>query len=293
MRLRYLLSLLLLTLCGQGLLPAQTADNPPAQGGAFTQQPLLGELTPGTSGTPGTPGTLTTPGTPGTPGTPPTVGPVSLTLQFNDGQQDVGIAIQLVAIMTLLTLAPSIVIMMTCFTRITIVLGFVRAAVGTPTAPSNQIIIGIALFLTLFIMSPVLDKIYAEAIIPYQNKEITSKDALVKASDEMKVFMLRQCEERNIEFFMGLAGMGPSTADELPLRVVVPAFILSELRTAFQMGFLIYVPFLVIDFLVASVLMAMGMMMMPPAIVAMPFKILLFVLVDGWYLVVTSLVKSF
>ena len=184
---------------------------------------------------------------------------------------DVSVAIQLVIVMTLLTLAPSMIILMTSFTRIVIVLGFVRTALGVPSAPSNQIIVGLSLFLTFFIMGPVFDK----------------------ASVPIRDFMLHQTRTRDLEFFLELGRFGPTPVAELPMRVVIPAFVISELQTAFQMGFLLFLPFLVIDFLVSSVLMALGMMMMPPTVVALPFKLLLFVLVDGWHLVVKSLVQSF
>ena len=281
---------------------AQESDQPPDPEDVTT--PLMeptdegetGEtenLTPGTPGTEGTPGTGATPGTPGTPGTAPTQGP-SLNINFNPGEKDdVGVAIQILFVMTLLTLAPSIVIMMTSFTRIVIVLGFIRTAVGTQQAPTSQVIVGMALFLTFFIMGPTLEDIYDDAIVPYMNEEIISKEALGIATEYLKGFMLTQTEPRNVDFFLGIAGMGPTTAEDLPIRVVVPAFILSELKTAFTMGFMIFVPFLVIDFLAASILMSMGMMMMPPIIISLPFKILLFVLVDGWYLIVRSLVLSF
>jgi len=223
-----------------------------------------------------------------------TVGNPTLNLNITGGEnpEDLGIAIQLVIFMTLLTLAPSIIMLMTSFTRMVIVLGFVRSAIGIQSAPSNQIVIGLALFLTFFIMTPVWEKVYEKALVPYMDKEITSKQALSVTGGYMKTFMLKQTREKDIEFFLGLAGSSGSQ-EELPMRIVIPSFILSELRTAFQMGFMIFVPFLIIDFLVASTLMSMGMMMMPPAIISLPFKVLLFVLVDGWYLLVRSLVESF
>lgn len=227
--------------------------------------------------------------------TPDGGGSPGLSININGGEEgdDVSVAIQILAVMTLLTLAPSIVVMMTCFTRIIIVLGFVRTAIGVPSTPSNQIIVGLALFLSFFIMAPVWERIYADAVEPYRADTITSVEALDEASMHMRAFMLRQTRDSDVEFFLSLSGAGPTAVEDLPMRVVVPSFILSELRTAFQMGFMIFVPFLIIDFLVASTLMSMGMMMMPPAIIALPFKILLFVLVDGWYLVIRSLVESF
>ena len=206
---------------------------------------------------------------------------------------DVSVAIQLVIVMTLLTLAPSMVILMTSFTRIVIVLGFVRTAMGVPSVPSNQIIVGLSLFLTFFIMGPVFEKVNTDALQPYINGQMTSAQALDKASGPVRDFMLHQTRTRDLEFFLELGRFGPTPVADLPMRVVVPAFVISELQTAFQMGFLLFLPFLVIDFLVSSVLMALGMMMMPPTVVALPFKLLLFVLVDGWHLVVKSLVQSF
>ncbi len=168
-----------------------------------------------------------------------------------------------------------------------------RTALGVQSAPSNQIVIGLSLFLTLFIMAPVANRINTEAFQPYSAKQITFNDAATRASVPLRQFMLKQTRPGEVEFFLGLAGEGPTAVDDLPLRVVIPAFIVSELRTAFQMGFLVFIPFMVIDFLVASTLMAMGMMMMPPTVVSLPFKLLLFVLVDGWHLVIKSLVQSF
>jgi flagellar biosynthetic protein FliP len=205
----------------------------------------------------------------------------------------VSVAIQLVVLMTLLTLAPSLVILMTSFTRIVIVLGFVRTAIGVPSAPANQIIVGLSLFLTFFLMGPVFDRMNAEALQPYLAGEMTSVQAVEKVTVPLREFMLKQTRTRDLEFFLELGRFPPTRVEDLPLRVVVPAFVISELQTAFQMGFLLFLPFLVVDFLVSSILMALGMMMMPPAIVSLPFKLLLFVLVDGWHLVVRSLVESF
>lgn len=221
--------------------------------------------------------------------------PINFSINIGDenGGGDVNIAIQLLFVMTLLTLAPSIIILMTSFTRIVIVLGFVRNALGVQQAPSNQIVIGLSLFLTLFLMGPLWSKVYAEAVVPYMDEQVTATEALGVSGEYLKGFMLKQTRSTDIEFFLGLAGEGPTNIDQIPFRVVVPAFIISELRTAFQMGFLIFIPFIVIDFIVASTLMAMGMMMMPPVIISLPFKLLLFVLVDGWYLIVRSLVESF
>jgi flagellar biosynthesis protein FliP len=220
-------------------------------------------------------------------------GPVSITLGGNNGAPDVDISIKILFGLTLLTLAPSILLLMTCFTRIVIVLSFVRSALQLQGTPANQIIIGLSLFMTFFIMAPVWDNINQQAIAPYRSHQITSEQALDRASGQMRTFMLKQTRASDVELFVSMAKMPPTAPDALPLRVVTPAFIISELRTAFQMGFLIYVPFILIDIVVATVLMSMGMMMMPPMVVSLPLKLLLFVLVDGWALVVQSLVRSF
>jgi len=245
------------------------------------------------------PASVITPGgmpaaTPAAPA-PAKADPLHLTIGLEGTSKtgDVSVAVQIVILMTLLTLAPSIVLLMTSFTRIVIVLGFVRTALGVPSAPSNQIIVGLSLFLTFFLMGPVFDKMNVEAIQPYLAGKMTSVEALDKASVPLKEFMLKQTRTRDLEYFLELGGFGPTAVKDLSMRVVVPAFVVSELQTSFQMGFLLFLPFLVIDFLVSSVLMALGMMMMPPVAVALPFKLLLFVLVDGWHLVVRALVQSF
>jgi len=220
-------------------------------------------------------------------------GPVQISLGANGGVPDVDAGIKILFSLTLLTLAPSIMLLMTCFTRIVIVLSFVRTALQLQGAPSNQIIIGLSLFITYFVMAPVWDNINRDALVPYRAHQITSEQALDLASGHMRTFMLKQTRAKDVELFVAMAKMEPTTPDKLPLRVVIPAFIISELRTAFQMGFLIFVPFILIDIVVATVLMSMGMMMMPPATISMPLKLLLFVLVDGWSLVVQSLVRSF
>lgn len=218
---------------------------------------------------------------------------LSIGLEGTSQPGQVSVAVQIVLVMTLLSVAPSIVLLMTTFTRIVIVLGFVRTALGTPSAPSNQIVIGLSLFLTFFLMGPVFDRVHKEALGPYLDGQITATQALDSATVPLKEFMLKQTRTRDIEYFLQLGGFGPTAVKDLPIRVVIPAFVISELQTAFQMGFMLFLPFLVIDFLVASVLMALGMMMMPPVTVALPLKLLLFVLVDGWHLVVRSLVQSF
>jgi flagellar biosynthetic protein FliP len=225
---------------------------------------------------------------------PAAPGQLSITLGGGEGgMPDLSLSIQVLVLMTLLTLGPSLVILLSSFTRIVIVLSFVRTAIGVHNAPSNQIIVGLGLVLTYFIMQPVFGRMHAEALQPYLDHEITSMEALQRGGGPIKQFMLRQTRVSDIEFFLELAQSGPTRADDLPLRIVAPAFVMSELRNAFQMGFLVFLPFIIVDFLVATTLMSMGMMMMPPVVVSLPFKLLLFVLVDGWSLVVRSLVESF
>ena len=207
--------------------------------------------------------------------------------------KDVDVAIQVLFAVTLLSMAPSIVLLMTCFSRIVIVLSFVRNALTLQGAPANQVIIGLSLFLTYFVMEPVWSKVQTNAIQPYMEKKITSAQAMEEASKPIRSFMLRQTRSKDVELFVELAKIPPTAPEAIPLRAVIPAFIISELRTAFTMGFLIFVPFILIDIVVATVLMSMGMMMMPPATIALPLKILLFVLVDGWSLIVRSLLMSF
>ncbi len=221
--------------------------------------------------------------------------PLRLSINFEgtNSPAQLSVGVQIVLLMTLLSVAPSLVLLMTSFARIVIVLGFVRTALGVPSAPSNQIIIGLALFLTFFIMGPVFERVNSEALRPYFDGQITSQEAIDRATVPLKDFMLKQTRTRDLEYFLQLGGFGPTAVKDLPMRVVIPAFVISELQTAFQMGFLLFLPFLIIDFLVSSVLMALGMMMMPPNVVSLPFKLLLFVLVDGWHLIVKSLVQSF
>jgi len=202
--------------------------------------------------------------------------------------------LQILFLITILTLAPSIIMMMTSFTRIIIVFHFLRQSLATQSVPSNQILVGLALFITFFIMKPALVKINDTALQPYIRKEITQKEALKNASIPIKAFMLKQTRKKDIKLFINLrGGKKPKSIDEITLETLIPAFIISELKTAFQIGFLLYLPMLLIDLVVGSVLLSMGMMMLPPVMIAMPFKLLLFVLVDGWYLIVESLVKGF
>ena len=203
-------------------------------------------------------------------------------------------SLQIMFLLTILTLAPSILIMMTSFTRILIVLSFLRQAIGIQQTPSTQILIGLTLFLTLFLMSPVWTQINEKALQPYLEQEISQEDAWDKAQMPVKNFMLKQVREKDLDLFVNLSESHQSVSkDDIQLQVVAPAFIISELKTAFQIGFLIYIPFLILDIVVASILLSMGMIMVPPALVSLPFKLMLFVMVDGWHLVVGSLVKSF
>lgn len=209
-------------------------------------------------------------------------------------EDDLGQPVKLVLILTALTLLPALVMTMTCFTRIIIVLGFVRRALSVQEIPPNQVLIGLSLFLTVVIMAPVLSEIEEKALTPYLAEEIGILEAGKRAADSMERFLASQAKESDVILVSDLTGReAPATADELPLSVLVPAFVLSELRTAFEMGFLIYLPFLVIDLIVASVLLSMGMFMLPPVIISTPFKLLIFILVDGWGLVVKSLFESF
>jgi flagellar biosynthetic protein FliP len=209
------------------------------------------------------------------------------------GSEEYSISVQVLILMTMLTFLPSIIIMMTSFTRIIVVLGILRQAIGLQQSPSNQILVGIALFLTFFIMSPVLDEMNTTALQPYLNDQITSKEAFEKAQEPLRKFMLQQTRVKDLNSFMEYAGEKADTPEQVPLKVLIPAFMVSELKTAFQMGFMLFLPFLVIDLVTASILMAMGMMMLSPALISLPFKLMLFVLVDGWSLLIGTLVSSF
>ena len=197
-------------------------------------------------------------------------------------------------LITVISLAPSILVLMTSFTRIIVVLHFVRSAIGTQSTPPNNVLIGLALFLTLFIMAPVFDKVNTEGIKPFTAGEITQEEAIDKCMVPMREFMLNQTKEEDLRLFMDIAKIDTvESVDDIPTNVVIPSFVISELRSAFIIGFLIYIPFIIIDMVVASTLMAMGMMMLPPTTISMPFKILLFILADGWNLIIGQLVKSF
>jgi flagellar biosynthesis protein FliP len=206
----------------------------------------------------------------------------------------VGVVMQIFLLLTVLSLAPSILVMVTSFTRITIVLSLLRQAIGSHQLPPNQILVGLALFLTVFIMAPVWQKVNQDALQPYLNNKIPAKTALEKAMDPIRKFMIKQTREKDMAMIVDVAKIPrPKNIDDVPTHILIPSFILSELKTAFQIGFMLYVPFLIIDMVVASVLLSMGMMMLPPVMVSLPFKLMIFVLTDGWFLIVGSLVKSF
>lgn len=219
---------------------------------------------------------------------------LGLSLSTNSDETSLSGTLQILLIITVISLAPSILVMVTSFTRIIIVLHFVRTAIGTQSSPPNNVLIGLSLFLTLFIMSPVIAQIKTEAYDPLVAEEITQQEALERGIQPLREFMLKQTRQDDLRLFMDIAKIEPvESVDELSITIIIPAFIISELRAAFIIGFLIYVPFIVIDMVVSSVLMSMGMMMLPPMTISMPFKILLFILADGWNLVIGQLVNSF
>ncbi|WP_042348903.1 flagellar type III secretion system pore protein FliP [Bacillus massiliigorillae] len=212
----------------------------------------------------------------------------------NSDPSNVSVSIKMMLVLTVLSLAPSILILMTCFTRIIIVLGFVRTSLATQQMPPTQVLVGIALFMTFFIMAPTFHEVNKQALTPLFKEEINLEQAYEKASVPFKEFMSANTRQKDLELFLSYAKIErPESIKDIPLTAMVPAFAISEIKTAFQIGFMIFIPFLVIDMIVASVLMSMGMMMLPPVMISLPFKILLFVLVDGWYLVVKSLLQSF
>lgn len=219
---------------------------------------------------------------------------IDLSIQQTDQPQEVVDSLRLLVILTVLSLVPAILVLMTSFTRIVVVLSFVRNALATQQTPPNQVIIGLALFLTLFTMYPVYQQVKTQALDPYLAESISQEQALERAAKPVKDFMLKQTREKDLALFVNMSKMErPKNKEDITLPVLIPAFVISELKTAFQMGFIIYIPFLVIDMVVASTLMSMGMFMVPPVMISLPFKILLFVMVDGWYLVVKSLLESF
>ncbi|GJL53254.1 MAG: flagellar biosynthetic protein FliP [Nitrospirales bacterium] len=219
---------------------------------------------------------------------------LSFQLSGADGAEPYSIGIKILVLLTVLSLAPALLTLLTSFTRLVIVLGLLRQAMGTMHAPPNQVVIGMALFMTMFIMMPVWEEIRVQAINPYIEQHVDEEVAMERALTPIREFMMRQVREKDLTLFVEMAQLqdldGPN---DVPLHVLIPAFVTSELRTAFQIGFLIYVPFLVIDMIVASILMSMGMMLLPPVMISLPFKLVLFVLADGWFLIVGSLMKSF
>lgn len=224
------------------------------------------------------------------------IGPFQFNLNTGEEEGGISATLQIMLVLTLISLAPSILIMVTSFTRIIIVLHFVRSALGTQTTPPNQVLIGLALFLTFFIMSPTFNQVNTDAIGPLNRGEITQEQAIDAGIAPLRKFMIDQVKPQDLKLFVNIAKLDTEnmeSVDEIPISVVIPAFIISELRTAFIIGFLIYVPFIIIDMVVASALMSMGMMMLPPTTISMPFKILLFVIADGWSLIIGSLVKTF
>jgi len=251
--------------------------------------PLVGQASPQSA--PAAVPAMTMPAMPSGPGAGI---PVLTVKSAPGGGQNWTLSLQVLALMTVLTLLPAVLLMMTSFTRIIIVLGFLRQALGTQSTPPNQVLLGLALFLTLFVMSPVLNKSYVDGVKPYMDGRLTAEQALPAATAPFKRFMLDQTRDADLQMFTHLAGDQPyASKDAVPLRVAMPAFVTSELKTAFQMGFLLFIPFLIIDLVVASVLMSMGMMMVSPMIISLPFKIMLFVLVDGWTLLIGTLAGSF
>ena len=210
------------------------------------------------------------------------------------GSQTWSLSLQTLLLLTALSFLPAVLLLMTGFTRIIIVLSLLRHALGTQSSPPNQVLVGLALFLTMFVMAPVLDRIYIEAYVPYTQNKLTFGEALLRAEVPLKGFMLKQTRQPDLAMFMKLARQeGVQRPEDVPLKVLIPAFVTSELKTAFQIGFIIFIPFLIIDMVVASVLMSMGMMMLSPVLISLPFKLMLFVLVDGWNLLIGSLVQSF
>lgn len=216
-----------------------------------------------------------------------------LSLDMGSGGSATARMIQMILLITVLSLAPSLLVMVTSFTRVIIVLSFVRTAIGTQTTPPNQVLVALALFLTLFIMMPTFQKSYNDGILPLIEERITEEEAISKAAHPFRLFMLQHTREKDLRLFMDIRNIKVESAEVTPYEVLIPSFMISELRRAFEIGFLIFIPFLVIDLLIASILMAMGMMMLPPVIISLPFKIIFFVLVDGWYMLAGSLVRSF
>nr|WP_187142886.1 flagellar type III secretion system pore protein FliP [Thermanaerosceptrum fracticalcis] len=219
---------------------------------------------------------------------------IGIDVGTSEKPQDIALSLQILALLTILSLAPAILILMTAFTRIIVVFSFLRNALATQQMPPNQVLIGLALFLTFFVMAPVWNEVNQNALQPYLRGAITQEEALTKGMTPLRDFMVKQTREKDLALFVNLAKMNkPNSIQEVPTYVIIPAFAISELKTAFQIGFIIYIPFIVIDMVVSSTLMSMGMMMLPPMMISLPFKLLLFILVDGWNLVVQTLIMSF
>jgi len=220
--------------------------------------------------------------------------PIHVEMGSGEAVEEMAIGMKILFLLTILSLAPAILVMVTSFTRIIVVLSLLRQALGLHSMPPNQVLVGLALFLTFFVMSPVWNQVNEEALQPYLAREISEKEAMTRAMTPIRSFMLRQTREKDLSLFLSISKQErPKNASEVPTMLIVPAFVTSELKTAFQIGFFIYMPFLILDMVVASVLLSMGMLMLPPMMIVLPFKLLLFVLVDGWYLLVGSLVRSF
>ena len=229
-----------------------------------------------------------------TEGKPLTIPSINIAFSDAEGPGQMALTLQILLMLTILSLAPAILIMLTSFARVVVVLAFLRQAMGTQQMPPNQVIIGLALFLTFFIMSPVWQNINKNGIQPYLSEKISQKEALDNSIKPLRRFMFKQTREKDLAMFVNIAKIErPKGPSDVPTHILIPAFIISELKTAFQIGFLIYIPFLILDMVVASILLSMGMLMLPPIMISLPFKLMLFVLVDGWYLIIGSLVKSF
>lgn len=218
---------------------------------------------------------------------------IEVTVPSEDGNLPVANSVQILLLLTVLSLAPSILMMMTCFTRIIIILGFIRRALSLQSTPPNQVLVGLALFLTFYIMTPVLSDVYQNAYVPLQEGTVTLEQAVDRAKEPFKEFMLRQVRTKDLALFLNIADVdNVKSNDDIPMTALIPAFIISELKIAFEIGFLIFIPFIVVDMIVASTLMALGMMMLPPVMISLPIKILLFIMVDGWHLIVEKIILS-
>lgn len=270
------------------LVPALSTDANAQQN--QTSPPAATQTAPGSGSSQGG----STPGSGGSGGSTPSSFSLLPSFQLTPDGEEYELPIQLLLVLTILSLAPAIIILMTSFTRLVVVLSILRTALGTQQAPPNQVIIGLSLFLTLFTMYPVFNTIHDNAVQPYMEGEIGQQVATSQAVDPLKRFMSEQTREKDLLLFMDLAERdGFQNPADIPLHIIVPAFVISELRIAFQIGFMLFLPFLIIDLVVASILMSMGMMMLPPVIISLPIKLLLFVLTDGWYLIVESLLRSY